>query len=213
MVGMASQQVGFVSADQPTVLPQQLCHDNYGTLTATVNNDEGMRYINISRSVGTPAMMRPGCAEMLAQVSQGYPMGFRGGNVLDGYAPKLIMPESNTRPTRPMAFMGGGGGGSMSDWETRGTLTIDWEVDAIYEHFAEQILEQGWEADSDATGAVAATGSWTKTVDDMDLVGTLSILKLADDTWDMRFRLVRQGNAVNGGPAINSVRIIEDVIR
>lgn len=207
--GMPAQQTGFVSAEQPVVVPQQLCHDDHGMLTASVRDDGGKRYININRNLSGQGI-RPTCAEMLAQAAQGYSgMGFRRGGMLDTYAPKLIMPESNM-PTRPTAFMGGGGGGSSNDWESRGALTIDWEIGDIYEHFASQIGEQGWLADSDASGGVVATGSWTKSVDDVNLVGMLSIIKLAENTWDMRFRIVRQGGAAGG--LINS-RIIREAVQ
>ena len=108
--------------------------------------------------------------------------------------------------------MGGGGSGSSNEWESRGALTIDWEIGDIYEHFSSQIAEQGWVADSDTTGTMFAGGSWTKSVDDVDLVGTLSIIKLTDNTWDMRFRFVRQGGAGNGPGIINSA-VIRDVVR
>jgi hypothetical protein len=103
----------------------------------------------------------------------------------------------------------------MNDWETRGTLAIDWSIDEIYEHFATQIAEQGWSSDSAATGAMVATGSWTNNIDNMDLVGSLSIYKLADNTWDLRFRLIRQGGAgaVGAQVMINGSRIVRDTVR
>jgi hypothetical protein len=42
------------------------------------------------------------------------------------------------------------------------------------------------------TGSVVASGSWTKTIDDMDLVGMLLIVQQADNTWDLRFRVLRK---------------------
>ena len=217
--GMPTQQTGFVSAEQPALQFQQLCHDDHGTVTVTVNAGTGTRYININRNIGPPgmALMQPGCAEMVGQATQNSTaMGFRGGNIVAPYAPKLLMPQSNTTPTPSMGFFGGGGGGSQNDWESRGTLALDWSINEIYAHFAEQIAEQGWATDSEATGAMVATGNWTKYIDDMDLVGTLSILKLADNVWELHFRLVRQGGAqrgaANGGVFIESTSIVRDTI-
>jgi hypothetical protein len=164
--GMTAQQNGFISAEPP-VRPRQLCHDDYGNLSITVGGDTGTRYININRNVGVPGMAPggPSCARMIEQTTQNSPnFGFRPGNMLNSYVPRLIMPESNALPTQPMSsFMQGGGGGSSNDWETRGILTIDWNLDEIYAHFARQIAEQGWTSDSAATGTMMANGSWTKT--------------------------------------------------
>ena len=38
-----------------------------------------------------------------------------------------------------------------------------------------------------------ATASWTKSVDDINLIGILTILEVAENTWSMKFRIVRAG--------------------
>jgi hypothetical protein len=206
--GMGAAQVGFVSA-APMPQYQQLCHDDLGMMTLSASAGAAASYVNLNRNVNVPGMgVQPSCAQLLDPAGQG---GFdpramaMSGRTLSQYVPRLLMPQASGSTTAPF-FGGGGGGGGMNDWEARGALTSDWDIDEIVEHFVEQIEEQGWEQDSEVTGAVVATGSWTKTVDDMDLIGTLSILQQAENTWDLRFRIVRTGSG-NGAGAFGNVMI------
>jgi hypothetical protein len=199
--GMGAAQVGFVSAT-PMPQYQQLCHDDLGMMTLSTSSGTGASYVNLNRNVNVPGMgQQPSCAQLLDPASQGGldPRAMAmSGRMLSQYVPRLLMPQANNSTSAPY-FGGGGGGGGMNDWEARGTLTSDWNIDEVVEHFVEQIEAQGWEQDSEVTGSVVATGSWTKTVDDMDLIGTLSILQQAENTWDLRFRVVRTGAESRAG--------------
>src|SRR5690606_37397062 len=107
---------------------------------------------------------------------------------------RMIMPASNqpiTPGPRIVDSVGFGSSGDADAWETYGALVLDWSIREIFEHFADQVDEQGWAIDIEAIGAVVASASWTKTIEDMNLVGTLTILPQAENTWDLRFRLVR----------------------
>lgn len=71
-------------------------------------------------------------------------------------------------------------------------LLITWSADALFEHFAEQVGRQGWETDSAVSGTEVAFGSWTKTVAGTALVGMLTLTQTAENTWDLKFRILRQ---------------------
>ena len=101
------------------------------------------------------------------------------------------MPESDVSGGMPQGSFYGGGG-SSNDYETEGVLSITWSGDALLEHFAVQIEEQGWETDAEASGSGAAFGSWTKTVEDDPLLGMLTLTQTAENTWNLKFRIVRQ---------------------
>jgi hypothetical protein len=115
--------------------------------------------------------------------------------------PRLVMPSSSEMTSAMGGY--GGGGGSMNEWEVRTVLSGDWELEKVFEHFADQIAEQGWQRDARVTGDAMASGSWTKTVDgDIELIASLTVLVTGDNNYDLRFRLLRQGAAQFGVPAL-----------
>lgn len=186
--GTLASQVGFVSA-APVPQFRQLCHDDLGRITLSVNESSGVRYLSLSHSsVGGPMSVQPTCAQQMDPA--GY--GMRGmGTTLSQYVPRLMLPKSNAAVPPINSF--GTGSGSMTDWEARNTLGSDWDIDRITQHFVEQIDAQGWQKEAIAIGDTATMGTWTRTVDDKKLIGTLSIIEQADDVWDLRFRLVMAG--------------------
>jgi len=40
-------------------------------------------------------------------------------------------------------------------------ISIDWDLEEVFEHFKTQIQEQNWVVDSEDIGVASATGSWT----------------------------------------------------
>lgn len=186
--GPARQQTGFVSAQQP-VVPRQLCHDAFGMMSIGISEVDGARYVNLMRSGMQPGGMMNFSCEQVSSQGQRSP-----GMSMMQYVPRLVMPASTGAPSPMGFFSGGGGGGSGNDWETRGSLNSDLPIDEAFEHFAAQIGEQDWAKDADVIGAQMAVGSWTKTVEGgIELIGSLTVLMLAEDTYDLRFRLVRKG--------------------
>ncbi len=196
------QQTGFIGANSPAMY-QQFCNDELGNITVSVTQGAAVRYANLTHNV-TAIGNQPTCAQRLDPAFQQFgPRGF-GGPQLAQYIPRLVMPTAGAadanqpRIVDAVSFATGGGGGS-NDYESRGNLRTDLSIDAIAQHFIEQIEEQGWAPDSEVTGAVVASGSWTKTVDDMDLIGTLLIVQQDGNIWDLRFRVLRKNAPGAGG--------------
>jgi hypothetical protein len=193
--GSGVPQTGFVNTVNS---PQSttVCNDAFGRISISVSEGGAPRYVSLNYNTNGPNVngREQSCAEQAEMMTQG-PMGMRmqRGPQLQQYIPRLVMPQSTSAPRGGdlIAFNMGGGGGN-DEWETRGTVSVDWSIDAIAQYFVEQIEEQGWAADSEVTGSVAASGSWTKTIDDMELVGTLMIVRQAENTWDLRFKILRQ---------------------
>jgi hypothetical protein len=189
-------QTGFVIGGATPPMYQQFCHDRLGNITASIMQGDAVRYAHLTRSTSPNQGNQPTCAQRLDPGYQQFgPPGF-GRQNLSQYVPRLVMPTASTanNPQRVIDEMiiSSGGGGGGNDFESRGTLRSGLGIDAIAEHFIDQIEQQGWEADSEVTGSVVASGSWTKTIDDMDLIGTLLIAHQGEDTWDLRFRILRQ---------------------
>lgn len=193
-------QGGFVTESSQVPQYQQFCHDELGRITAAASAGDEVRYVNLTRNANATAFFgnQPTCAQLLDPGFQQFgPRGF-AGPVLAQYVPRLVMPQANAAANAPQqrivseVSVGGSGGGSQNEWEARGTLYIDWSIDDIAEHFVQQIEDQGWKADAEVTGSVAASASWTKSVDDMELTGVLLIAQVADTAWDLRFRILRR---------------------
>jgi hypothetical protein len=199
VLGGGASQTGFISG-APVARPSQLCNDAHGTLSISVGIGDVPRYVSLTRSVRTAAMgggRPPSCAEQAGGMRR--MMGPR----LSEYVPRLVMPVSTTAPNPAMGnLMGGGGGGSSDEWESRGALAIDWNIQQIFTHFSDQVVGQGWMPDGAVTGVEVASGSWTRTVDGLDLIGLLTIVATAPNSWDLRFRLVNKGEA-GAMPAVN----------
>lgn len=84
-------------------------------------------------------------------------------------------------------------------------LSIDWEIDAVFEHFKTQIENQGWELDSENTGSASAVGTWTRSPEaGLDLIGNLIVLKSGDESFDLKFQL----NPVGAGNSNSGLRVI-----
>lgn len=196
--GSGAPQTGFVTAE-PSPQPTQLCNDAIGRMSINVTTGAAPRYVSLNYNTNGPTVnsRQQTCAEQIEMTAQG-PMAMRGrmGPELSQYMPRLLMPESNTPGIpSPRAFFGGGG--SSNDWETEGSLISDLSIDEVFEHFTAQVNEQGWTPDSEVTGATVATASWTKTVDDMDLVGLLAIIATAENNWEMKFRILRKSEVAS----------------
>jgi hypothetical protein len=209
----AGAQTGFI-AGAPVARPTQLCSDAHGTLSISVGTGGVPRYVNLTGSARTAAMgggRQPSCAEQAALMAPGGAMRRMMGPRLSEYMPRLVMPVSATAPNPAMGnIMGGGGGGSSDEWESRGALAIDWNIQQIFTHFSDQVVAQGWTQDAAVSGAQVASGSWTRNVDGLDLIGLLTIVATAPNSWDLRFRLVNKGEA-GTPPGMNRNVIRQDV--
>jgi hypothetical protein len=115
------------------------------------------------------------------------------------YLPRLVVPDE-AGPQGFSPFLGGGSSGSMDEVEVDTALAIDWEISEVYEHFAEQIVAQGWMEDTSNVGSISATGVWTRSPgQDATLIGSLTVLQSSEGRYDLKFKLVRNGAGRAGG--------------
>jgi hypothetical protein len=195
--GANAVRTGFIGANGPLPQPVSLCSDALGRLSVTLDNSGGSKYVNLA--VMTPTAlggMRLGCAEEaeMAQRGPGAGMMRAGIERIREYMPALVMPPSDVATGSPMDFMGSGGG-SSNDYETRSFLAITWDAERLLTHFAEQVVEQGWEPDVQVSGEQTAFGSWTKPADGKTLHGMLTLVETSGDNWELKFRIVQGGAA------------------
>ncbi|MDH7944315.1 hypothetical protein QGM61_10830 [Pseudohongiella sp. SYSU M77423] len=128
------------------------------------------------------------CEQYQAQMqARGVPGGFPSINIQE-HMPRIELPAEATTegPGGPsmQSF-----GGSAYTTESRIQVSLVWPLDELLEHLAEQIDEQGWQRDHQATGAVSGSVVWTREVDELNLLGTLRALRLVDDEFELVFSL------------------------
>lgn len=190
--GSGAPRRGFVGA-QPQLQPVSLCSDELGRMSVRVRDGGDGRYVNLARTtMAAFGGSRRSCADeadMMARGPEARPFPGAADGVRQ-YMPALVMPVSDV-VTRPRGFATVGRGGSSDDFEERGSVAITWSGEALMAHFAEQIVEQGWQPDTQVSSTRTAFGSWTKTVDDNELLGTLTLVETSADNWDLKFRIVR----------------------
>ncbi len=206
--GTQMQQAGFINPQQPS--PQtQLCHNEHGFMDVSIQSDVAATYVNLVRNVPQPGMPVPSCEPETAaanalippEVQQRMQQQMQQQMQLQEFMPRLVLPRV-TEMTSPMGGYGGGPS-SQNDWEVRATLSGTWSLEQVFRHFADQIADQGWERDARVTGDAMASGSWTKTVEsDIELVGSLVVLSTGDESYDLRFRLIREGVPSTGVPTM-----------
>ncbi len=211
------QQNGFIYPDQP---PQplgaddQFCHDRYGTMTLT-SSQGSENFINLR--LMNQAMMQPGfsCQQQNQQRQMQIDRAGNGpgfGMPNQQYLPRLEMPEGDGQNARPRSpFFGLRGiSGSSNDFETQASISGDWSVEELNQHFADQLQAQGWQLDSDWAGEVSAGGNWTINPEaNTNLIGILTVLERTQGIFELKFRLVVAGaNTGNAGIILGGQDII-----
>jgi hypothetical protein len=188
-----TQRTGFIQQQTPQ-RPVQLCGDNDTSVSVMAGAQQD--YTLVTMSISTPqGFPRTFCSQIRQQGQGSGSFGvpaFVGASVdLRNQLPQLLLPEEASQPFRP--FIGGGSrGGSGNQYESSHTLHIDWNMDAVYRHFADQVNEQGWSPLGELMEDPISTGHWTKQADpDTRLVGTLMVVESASETFDLRFQLQR----------------------
>lgn len=113
--------------------------------------------------------------------------------------PRMEVPElDNIRPSG--VLIGGGTSSGNNSAETDINLKSELNIEDLYTHFAEQIIDQGWEIDSEVVGGRSANGTWTRSpTADLELVGTLSVLETSEGNYELRFRLRAEGERAGNG--------------
>lgn len=192
-VPSAGPQTGFVQQQTPP-RPVQLCGDD--DTSVTVMAGARADYSLVTMSISTPeGFSRTFCAQ-IRNAGQADPRALlmtsaAGGSLaLRNHLPQLLLPEEARQPPRVFLGSGTGSGGSGNRYESRHTLHIDWQLGGVYRYFAGQVDEQGWSPVGELLEDPVSSGHWTRQVDaDTRLVGTLMIIELAPETFDLRFQL------------------------
>jgi len=198
-----SNRTGFVALNQMESTRTILCHDQFGQLTVSSKSREAANQIVLS--VGVNMGQRRGwnnCAQLRAQMEQQMTMmQGRGRMGFQQYMPALLMPAEGSAGQRP-AFMIGGTSSSSNNAETEVELEIDWSMEEVFSHFAQQMLEQEWAIDTDSIGSLSASGTWTRSPEsDINLIANLNVLSLGDN----RFQLRLSVEGLGGGSSFNRV--------
>ncbi len=202
----------------PDGMPVQLCHEQHGMLLIRpLPGGSGgpsrtiELHTQLSRpmaAAGTPffsdapAIARQtvaagpqtlSCEDLRDRQLQQQGMG--SGQSLAEYMPQLLLPagaisQQSSQGGIPRLGMSGGGlsPGLLSDAE----MQMDMTLSALYSHFARQLREQGWQADSEAEGETTATGTWLSVHEtsgaERTVYGLLLITQLdGADAWRLRF--------------------------
>ena len=109
-----------------------------------------------------------------------------------------------SRRAGDVGSLGGGSSSANTEAETDTNLAIDWPLSQVYEHIADQVVEQGWQVDTETIGNVSANGVWTRSpTQGVNLIGTLTVLESSDSNFQLKFRLVSSG--AGGGSILRSI--------
>lgn len=122
------------------------------------------------------------CAQMLEQhQGRGQAVGVLN---FQQYMPRMELPSAARAPTSRSATFASG---SRNGIESSATVNINWEMDALQAHFADQIVQQGWQLDSEVVGDITATSNWLREADGMQLLGALRLIKTGDNEFQLQF--------------------------
>ena len=168
----------FTSASQP--VSQTACRDNQ-PVSVTASTLNGRTYVlyGIARggnSTACDARMRP---------------SVMSGTGLEEYMPTLELPADPVTGA-PARMQGSGGGGGGSGRNLRVEFTLDDSVGNVANHFARQMADQGWTADTRWTGTTTAGSSWSKqTAADATVLGTLQVTAVDDAQFTVVLHVVQ----------------------
>lgn len=188
---MAGLQNGFVSAFVNAPLRyNRFCHDSFGFLTTSLSPNDQRAVVTLSSS---PSNDNRSCADQLAEQQQ--QMGRRVGSQagFQQHLPRMELPVSEARRSGPFVGMGGMSGSSNSI-EVKANVNIDLSIETMFTHFEAQLEEQGWAVDTQNIGTSSAIGNWTRSPEPgTDLIGTLTVLKIGDESFELKFQLTSTG--------------------
>lgn len=137
-----------------------------------------------------------------ARFGPGNMMGPGGRGGASEHMPTLVVPEAPTARNIPPQISRGGSGGP-DDFETSTPLASELALPELCAHFATQVVEQGWTADSESTSSFLAMGSFTKSVEgDVELIGILTVLEVAENGFELKFRILRKSSPGSAGGAV-----------
>ena len=196
-------QTGFVSSSAAVISRAlQICHDELGRVSISYSEREVGKFIVLD-DYSALGGNRGNCAQQADQLTRSLAlMGASPG--IRQYMPRMEVPENQRQRSGAAWILGGGSSSSNTEAETDTNLAIDWPLSQVYEHIADQVVEQGWQVDTETIGNVSANGVWTRSpTQGVNLIGTLTVLESSDSNFQLKFRLVSSG--AGGGSILRSI--------
>jgi hypothetical protein len=188
---------GFVTAGAPAEISRspRFCRDNDGFMTLSYGQHGNDSYVLLGANNrrGMFGFNSNSCQAEIENLERSMSMrAMRGNSDISGYIPRMELPGEQTENYNPFGIVGMSG--SSREMSTEVSIEIDWGIDAIYEHIAEQINRQQWNLDSDSIGEITATGTWLRNVDNVgNFIGTLTVTSAGDNRFDLKFVIRAQG--------------------
>lgn len=202
--GMPETETGFISPNQ-SVRPsyRQLCHDDYGNMNISYSGRGERNFVTLNTGSAFGGNFQT-CAERIAQQEMAMARASQRTIGIRQYMPVLLVPEE-ARQGRSPFLRAGGMSSSGNTAETDTNFTLEWELEEVYEHFAEQIVEQGWTLDAESMGSITAAGTWTQPSEDgSNLVVRLDVVRANEDRYDLTLRVEGPGGRRGGGVFIGN---------
>lgn len=192
-------RTGFVSPDQVETSRRSLCHDDFGQLSFSGKSSGAENQVILSMVAGLRRNWSS-CAQARAQQEQQLSMmQGRGRLGIQQYMPRLMVPEEANTGQNAVWMLGGmSSSGNSADTDMQ--LEIDWNMEEVYRYFAEQMAEQEWALDTESTGSVSASGTWTQSPEaNMNIMGTLNVVSLGENKFQLKLTIevlgARGGNS------------------
>lgn len=101
-----------------------------------------------------------------------------------------LMPSLDFPDTARAIGNGGGVGGSGDTVSTSTRIESTESASALGDLLASQLIGQGWMRDATWTGSLSTGSSWTREADGEPYWGTLEIVTIEPNVYDMRFMLM-----------------------
>lgn len=193
------RETGFVSPNQPPRPSfRQLCHDDHGQLNLSYRERDPRNIVTLGLGSAFGGNFRS-CAERIEQQERAMAMSRQSAMGIREQMPLLLVPEEARQGNMPF-LRATGARSSGNTAETDTSFALEWELEAVFEHFAEQILEQGWTLDIESIGSVTATGTWVQqTEDGENLVLRLDVVNSQEDRFDLTLRIEGPGGRRGSG--------------
>ena len=176
---------GFVSSYRP--LNQYLCRDG-NTVSVSSRLADDATYVSMNISAVPEGNS---CDDMLSD-PRGALAARVPGLALHDRMPSLTLPEgARTRDPRQAALSGTGSiSGSDRFLNTTVNLDTDLSAQALVDHFARQLRDQGWSDEASWSGERSVGSVWFATPEaDLNLMGLLDVLSLGESGYQATFRI------------------------
>lgn len=151
-----------------------------------VQEIDGVRYANIT---GFETMPSRACDAPLPQQAIGFGQDpLAAINARRANLPQFSFPDSARMSGESPRNNDSSGGNMVS---TAARIESPDPVATLARHLASQLVEQGWRGDAEWNGTLSTGSTWTRQgADGQELWGTLEILSLGGNTYDISFTAV-----------------------